>query len=1186
MSEQVPNESDENGVREDEMGDQKSPIQIESVAIERAPGFETGGFTVDEFSPGVNVIYGENAAGKSTLSQAIRWSLWPDAAPESVKIRTQFEYDGEPWVASLRGGVTERLRDGATADPVPVPSLCAGQRYSLSLHDMLQEQTDDGEFAAVIQRESTGGFNVDGVRADLGLEGGATSSNRNLAVTQEAEEALEEVRTRRRESPDLVEEQAQLSQLEDQLEEAEAARKRVDLLEKAVGYAEARTNYEEAKDELETFPDELAAFDGNERERLSDLDEQILDQKRAEQEAAAKNRDAAETLEATELPEDGVSDEDIQTLEEYEGQIDDAEDDRDRLEREFNGAKEEREEVRDEIPLDLDEETLRNLKTDDLEELRSFVAMVTEVDGKKRVESSIEEWLSRESNDGPERSTLESGRDALENWLSARPKQENAEAEESNTAVWTAVVAGVLAAVAGVYIGLAVNLLGFTLTVLGLGLAAYAFLQAGNGDETEDPRATHEQTFQDTGLEDPAKWEAEPVRERLSEVRKRLAELELNSQEAQRREKLLARYDTDELAAELEEARDQFRERLDTDVDEDFELAVTVERVERWQAADEEVKRNKSELSKARDQIECYCKEFLSTVEPYTTEKFDYEVETAAEAAGVIKSLESRKQDFEDSKQTLEEVSGAVTEARNALEELTTEREELFTERGLEPGDQDRLGELCEELSDYEDAAEAKNDAETILDNRREELREHSDYDDKIEEREEEALRAKLQAKRKTANEHDELLQEKTKLRNKIDNAKESTIVADAVQRRDQALRELQNELEKDVGEAAADVLLDFVEQETVTGNQEPVFRRADELLRLVTGGQFELRLEDGVFRAYDTGEDRRVDLNDLSSGTRVQVLLAVRVAFVEHREQETAPPLLLDETLAPFDDRRAETVLDTVIELARQGRQVFYFTARSDERARWKRRLEESAVEYSLQELTAADSHDPIADPPTLETTETVNVPEPEGDDHEAYRDELNVPTFDPRQGAASAHLWYVTEDPEVLYKLRTAGLERWGHFRSLLNVGGMDGLLSETAHERVRRHGKALETFVDAYTVGRGKPVDREVLEASEPISDRFIDEASELATSVDGKPEPILDGLSNDVSYFRDENVENLRTYLREEGFLDPRPTRPDKQIHSEVVDCYCQNGLSPETATEATARLFSRISAGPDPSAISD
>jgi hypothetical protein len=294
---------------------------------------------------------------------------------------------------------------------------------------------------------------------------------------------------------------------------------------------------------------------------------------------------------------------------------------------------------------------------------------------------------------------------------------------------------------------------------------------------------------------------------------------------------------------------------------------------------------------------------------------------------------------------------------------------------------------------------------------------------------------------------------------------------------------------------------------------------------------------------------------------------------------------LLLDETLAPFDDQRAETVLDTVIDLARGGRQVFYFTARHDERTRWENRLEEADVEYSLQHLTASDGHDPIAEPPMLDTPGAIDVPEPDGNDHWTYRERLDVPTFDPRQGAASAPLWYVTEDPEVLYRLRAAGIERWGHLKSLLEVGAVDGLLSKTSREQVRRHGAALEAFVEAYTVGRGKAVDRDVLKASGAVSDNFIDEVSALAERVDGDPDALLDGLP-DISHFRHSKIDELREYLRNENYLDPRPKRPDDQIRSAVIDTYCQHGLEPTTAASATDRLLSRISAVPGSSETTD
>jgi hypothetical protein len=76
---------------------------------------------------------------------------------------------------------------------------------------MLQEETDDGEFANVIQRESTGGFNIDVVREEFGLTDGASPATRGISETQEAEAAIDRVEELRREAPDLEAERARLS---------------------------------------------------------------------------------------------------------------------------------------------------------------------------------------------------------------------------------------------------------------------------------------------------------------------------------------------------------------------------------------------------------------------------------------------------------------------------------------------------------------------------------------------------------------------------------------------------------------------------------------------------------------------------------------------------------------------------------------------------------------------------------------------------------------------------------------------------------------------------------------------------------------------------------------------------------------------------------------------------------------
>jgi uncharacterized protein YhaN len=74
-----------------------------------------------------------------------------------------------------------------------------------------------------------------------------------------------------------------------------------------------------------------------------------------------------------------------------------------------------------------------------------------------------------------------------------------------------------------------------------------------------------------------------------------------------------------------------------------------------------------------------------------------------------------------------------------------------------------------------------------------------------------------------------------------------------------------------------------------------------------------------------------------LSTGTKIQLMMAVRLAFIEESEQGVMLPILADELLANSDDERSAAMIGALCEISRAGRQVFYFTAQEDEVQRWE---------------------------------------------------------------------------------------------------------------------------------------------------------------------------------------------------------------------------------------------------------
>ena len=72
---------------------------------------------------------------------------------------------------------------------------------------------------------------------------------------------------------------------------------------------------------------------------------------------------------------------------------------------------------------------------------------------------------------------------------------------------------------------------------------------------------------------------------------------------------------------------------------------------------------------------------------------------------------------------------------------------------------------------------------------------------------------------------------------------------------------------------------------------------------------------------------DRRVPVEGMSSGTRDQLYLALRLATLEYRLESHEPmPFIVDDILINFDDQRARATLQALARLAARN-QVILFT-------------------------------------------------------------------------------------------------------------------------------------------------------------------------------------------------------------------------------------------------------------------
>lgn len=117
--------------------------------------------------------------------------------------------------------------------------------------------------------------------------------------------------------------------------------------------------------------------------------------------------------------------------------------------------------------------------------------------------------------------------------------------------------------------------------------------------------------------------------------------------------------------------------------------------------------------------------------------------------------------------------------------------------------------------------------------------------------------------------------------------------------------------------------------------NQGPLVKRASEHFSELTLGSFEGLMTD--FNDSDEPilvgirpEGERVNVEGMSSGTRDQLYLALRLASLEKYMQSSEPmPFIVDDILVDFDDARSQAALSSLADLAKKT-QVILFTHHS----------------------------------------------------------------------------------------------------------------------------------------------------------------------------------------------------------------------------------------------------------------
>ncbi|QIT56165.1 hypothetical protein HC341_13750 [Aquisalimonas sp. 2447] len=507
-----------------------------------------------------------------------------------------------------------------------------------------------------------------------------------------------------------------------------------------------------------------------------------------------------------------------------------------------------------------------------------------------------------------------------------------------------------------------------------------------------------------------------------------------------------------------------------------------------------------------------------------------------------LDALDRRRQHAESLRQEIRRFRDQEQQASSRAREADQRLQALYQQADLEPGDRDTLLARIRDLPEWQAASNALRDAEAREHAARESLQKTDDPELLARAEAEDAawIEEQRDHARAEADNHQALIEEKTGIEHAIRDAERALRLEEARARRDQAEDALTQRYEQRMVAEASQFLLGEVEQAHRREHQPEAIRVADQRLRQFTHNAFSLVMADDGSPCAQDSQSREVrPLEALSVGTRMQLLVALRMAWVERRERHHAAlPLILDEALSTTDPHRFEAVATALHSITRsEGRQLIYLSAQPEDLERWKRATGAEPMVVSLGHARGAP-----AAMDALPLPEAEQVPAPDGHTAASYAQALGVAAMEPTVDAGHIHLAYLLpDDLALLYHLLSdLRLGNVGQAETFLEGAAAQRHLDSDSRRRLDTRITAARAWMEAARIGRGTPLDRPALEQGAVGNWKQLDALVERATRVDGDPEAFLESLRMErISGIGEGKIQQIAQWLEDAGFLDPRP-----------------------------------------------
>jgi DNA repair protein SbcC/Rad50 len=1116
-------------------------MKLDKLIVHRLPGIPHG-FTMENKAT-VGLIIGPNGSGKSSLCRAIRNLLWtekPAGSPFSVE--AFFTWDKAPWKAVREEGTKTRwFRNGAPAEAPSLPGDHVARCYKLGVLDLILPAGGEVELqlAAVINQEMSGGVNLTRISDDVFSFGSRLPAKR-LADLQKANTDLNALL---RNQKQLSEKESELVNKKRGLEQSKNSAATLALLEVLKRKNKVAVDLKEARLAVDSFAEGQDKVHSEDADTLASLLKQKHGKKQEARQIQLEIETTRKALESRTFPAD-APDSGLLTRQVDEACVLQAE--LHKFQEDLAGQEKILEETRRLLDSEADDSAAgpqpgRTVYADLFKTYAKLVQHQGQVSGLQTLRDQMDLLdLSHPAVDA-------AIREKLQQWLEI-PEPQNVWIS------WVGLVLGLTTAGLGFFSDHLFLIPGLGLAVCCLGLMIKTWKQKRKRSGSTDD-LVHQ--LREAGLKVPNHFTHADALQLLVD--------ETGKDEAKRTRRILQDFlsgKQQDFAADSEQDDDslrQLRRQHGLAMDRETpELINLMNAIPVFRDTKNNTLRLKAEIETKQQALDS----LLAIIGSAFAALGFNQPSSTLEARNQLEILSTRMREWEDLQREQKQFQKDLDRVHLDLNTLEESLSAFWKKLDLTPQDDNSLvRQLVDDLPGWQQSQKELTRLQHEFDSLELQLRENPDLLDpsQAELFTPEEIEQKLRELRSDIQARDSIRDDISRTEYQVEQARDGLQMAETLARVETARTDLRDIRKAQHETTLGRLLLEDVKETYQHTSRPRVLATASDSFRDFTQGRYQLRVvagenDTGRFAAFDTGLGENVGLGELSDGTRAQLLLAVRLAFIRENEGSVKPPIFLDESLTSSDPHRFAAIADRLARWAgQQERQIFYLSSNPNDARAWQTVLEKSGLpQPEVFDLGKARSL-PKAGPVSFEFETPTDPPSPAGMSAAEYASLLSVPGLDPWQPNTEAHLWYLlNDDLSLLHRLLMAAAPRLGQWLArksdMATLAGMTDKMISNLEAR----GHCLDAFLRNWRIGRERPLTVGFLEETEIVGESFKEKCRSLLQEVDGSAEEFLAGLRNKkVPRFQTKNIELLENYFIQESYLDPRKAQSGDDLLGHVL-----------------------------------